>query len=235
MKRIFILILFLLPLLIRAQSPLGVNLQSTTALNAGNQNVVQTRNKIGISYLFLNTEKNKKFKNTLNTRYDYGEVNRVKNMSEIYLGNFSKLYFRKKWRALGVLEKESSYMRAIKSRDIIGIGLGYDTKSGINFSIMGFNEVTKWENRSLNIFRASFRVETEHQLKEKVKLTTQIFLQPDWGLKYSRASGNASLSIELIKGLFLTSNLNTSYEQWVPIGRKRGDFSLSLGISYKRG
>jgi len=236
MVKKLIVIFFIFPLVLKSQSPFGVNLQSTSSLNSGNQNIIQTRNRVSFSYLYSDKDKKeKRIKNYLNGRYDYGEVNKKKNMSEVYLGVFSKFYFKEKWRALAVAEKESSYMRAIKKRELIGTGLGYDTKSGLNLSLMGFHETTEWETRRLEIFRISFRLETEHKIGKKGSLTTQFFLQPDLNFKYSRASGNATCSIEVFKKISLTSSLTTSYEQWVPKNKKKEDLALTLGVLYKIG
>jgi len=238
--RIFLLAFFLTGAFytnsVIAQTRINWQGQSTGSVSLGNVRSLQSRNRAEVSL-----EKTGEFKNTLRGNYTYADLNRRKNMDEIYLGNFSKFYFKKNLRALVVGETESSFMRGVLNRTNLGIGAGIDTRKGWDFSNVIFIEKITWVSREVQVIRNSFRVETEHNLKERVSLKTQVFLQPhiridDFRLKskYSRASGTATLSVSLHKSLDLTGVLNFSWEQWVPEGRRKEDLAFTLGVTYKR-
>jgi hypothetical protein len=203
--------------------------QPTVNVSLGNVRSFQSRNTGEFSF-----SKETHFKNTLRGSYIYSDLNRKKNKDEIYLGNFSKFYFKTNLRFLVVGETESSFMRGILNRTNLGAGLGIDTKKKWDFSNVIFIETIKWSSREAQIIRNSFRVETEHNLAENIFFKTRIFLQPDLALKYSRASGTASLSMKIKKSLELTWVINISWEQWVPAGRKNEDLAFSLGVTYKK-
>jgi hypothetical protein len=229
MKHSLILFFLLFNLFIISQNKdtlrIKYNIALTGYYNNGNNNNLYSNNATNLVL------ENSKIKNNTIYNYSYGQQNYLINQNEHFFNNTFSHNITKKFKSVGIVELEQSYMRSIHSRYNGGLGFSFDINKYITASSLVILDQTNYnDGQSLYIKRGSFRVKVNYT-HNHITFKSDIYAQPDITLQYFRFRSMMNFGYKLNKMVSLVLNVQDSYEQYVQSKRLHNDFNVSFGLS----
>jgi hypothetical protein len=173
-----------------------------------------------------------------NPRFTYGKQNGVLAERDSYVDLFVDVFKKRKTYVFGLAALETSNLRRIDLRQMVGAGIGYRvirTKfHDLSLTDALLYESTNFfEKSTVTTIRNSFRIKGKHSfLSDKFRFNHLTFIQPALN-DLSNLRWNTILSTELPlnKWVTLRTSFENSYESVVETGRKRNDSRITFGIS----
>ena len=173
-----------------------------------------------------------------NPRFTYGKQNGVLAERDSYIDLFVDVFKKRRTYVFGLGVLETSNLRRIILREMIGAGIGFRVLHNKNNDLLLTNAVlyesTNFrEIPTVSIARNSFRIKGKHAvLQDKIRFNHITFIQPaitggpNW-------RWNTILSIELPINKWVTvrTSFENSFESVVEQTRKRNDSRVTFGIS----
>ncbi len=173
-----------------------------------------------------------------NPRFTYGKQNGVLAERDTYVDLFVDVFKKRKTYVFGLAALETSNLRRIDLRQMVGAGVGYrvvKTKShdlSLTDALL-YESTNFFEKATVSTIRNSFRIKGKHSfLSDKFRFNHLTFIQPALN-DLSNLRWNTILSAELPlnKWVTLRTSFENSYESVVEVGRKRNDSRITFGIS----
>lgn len=173
-----------------------------------------------------------------NPRFTYGKQNGVLAERDSYLDLFVDVFKKRKTYVFGLAALETSNLRRIDLRQMVGAGIGYRVVKTKNNDLSLTNailyESTNFrEIATVSTIRNSFRIKGKHAvMQDKIRFNHLTFIQPALN-DLSNLRWNTILSVELPlnKWITLRTSFENSYESVVESKRKRNDSRVTFGIS----
>lgn len=173
-----------------------------------------------------------------NPRFTYGKQNGVLAERDSYVDLFVDVFKKRKTYVFGLAALETSNLRRIKLRQMVGAGIGYrvarNKKNDLSLTDAILYESTDFvEIKTVTTIRNSFRIKGKHSfLQDKFRFNHLTFIQPALN-DFSNVRWNTILSLELPlnKWVTLRTSFENSYESVVEATRKRNDSRITFGIS----
>lgn len=173
-----------------------------------------------------------------NPRFTYGKQNGVLAERDSYVDLFVDVFKKRKTYVFGLAALETSNLRRIKLRQMVGAGIGYrvarNKKNDLSLTDAILYESTDFvEIKTVTTIRNSFRIKGKHSfLQDKFRFNHLTFIQPALN-DFSNVRWNTILSLELPlnKWVTLRTSFENSYESVVEATRKRNDSRVTFGIS----
>ena len=176
---------------------------------------------------------------TTNPRFTYGKQNYVLAERDTYVDLFLDVLKENRVYGFGLSTIETSNLRGIKLRKLIGAGIGlrlYQTeRNTLSLTNAVIHEATDFRERpTLTIQRNSTRLKGKHSfLQDKVRFTHITFVQPALN-DISNLRWNTILSLELplSKWVSIRTSYENNFESVVEAGRKRHDSRVTFGFAF---
>ncbi|MCU0446072.1 MAG: DUF481 domain-containing protein [Microscillaceae bacterium] len=175
----------------------------------------------------------------MNPRYAYGEQNGNVAERDFFTDFNFDVFHPKSVYGFGLGILETSNLRAIDLRLLGGLGIGFHILRRPNaaFSITNalIYESTDFRtNRDILTFRNSTRLKGKYTLfHNRLKINHLVFIQPSVQESDNiRWSANLGIELPLHKLLSLRTAINNSYESVVAEGRRRNDFTWTVGLTF---
>lgn len=173
-----------------------------------------------------------------NPRFTYGKQNGVLAERDSYVDLFVDVFKKRRTYVFGLGVLETSNLRRIILREMIGAGIGFRVLHSKNNDLSLTNAVlyesTNFrEIATVTTARNSFRVKGKHSLlQDKIRFNHITFIQPALTDR-SNWRWNTILSIELPinKWVTIRTSFENSFESIVEQTRKKNDSRVTFGIS----
>jgi len=176
---------------------------------------------------------------TTNPRFTYGKQNYLLAERDTYVDLFLDVLKENRVYGFGLTTIETSNLRGIKLRKLIGAGVGlrlYQTpQNTLSLTNAVIHEATDFRERStITTQRNSTRLKGKHSfLQDKIRFTHITFVQPALN-DFSNLRWNTIVSLELplSKWVTIRSSYENNFESVVEAGRKRHDSRLTFGLAF---
>ncbi len=173
-----------------------------------------------------------------NPRFTYGKQNGILAERDSYMDLFVDVFKKRRTYLFGLGILETSNLRRIDLRKMIGAGVGYRVANTKNNHLtltdaIVYESTNFREKATVTTIRNSFRVKGKHSfLQDKIRLNHITFVQPALN-DLSNLRWNTIFSIELPLNKYITlrTSFENFYESVVQTSRKRNDSRLTFGIS----
>jgi len=173
-----------------------------------------------------------------NPRFTYGKQNGVLAERDTYVDLFVDVFKKRKTYVFGLAALETSNLRRIDLRQMVGAGVGYRVVKTQSHDLsltdaLLYESTNFFEKATVSTIRNSFRIKGKHSfLSDKFRFNHLTFIQPALN-DLSNLRWNTILSAELPlnKWVTLRTSFENSYESVVEVGRKRNDSRITFGIS----
>jgi hypothetical protein len=171
--------------------------------------------------------------------FTYGETNKKVQEREFFMDVSSTVFYQKRIYGLAFGILETSNLRAIQLRDLVGGGVGIrfiknNPNADLSTSIACIYEKTDFLTKNdVETLRLSLRLRGSYSVfKNRLKLYHLSFFQPSLtDNKNIRWNGIATIEIPFSKHVNIRASIENSYESIVAPNRKNNDFRTTFGIA----